>query len=98
MSSDSLRLYWSASKPNVGDWLSPLIVGAQSKREVVHAHTKQCDMIAIGSILQKLKNHWWSSKIDVWGSGLMFDCKPMKVKHRVHAVRGKLTRERLIGC
>ncbi|MEP6389780.1 MAG: polysaccharide pyruvyl transferase family protein [Halioglobus sp.] len=98
MSPEPLRLYWSASKPNVGDWLSPLIVQSYTSRQVVHAPAKRCDMMSIGSVLQKAKNHFWSPSLDIWGSGFMHAGGPTKLKHRVHAVRGKLTRQRLVGC
>lgn len=90
-----IKLYWSASKKNVGDWLSPLIVGAQTKRSIEHAKANDCELMSIGSILHKAKSRLWSPAIDVWGSGLIRDQAPKKTKHRIHAVRGKLTRDRV---
>lgn len=94
----AIKLYWSASKPNVGDWLSPIIVASQTSRKVEHAVAKKCEMMCIGSILHKAKNHWWSPVRDIWGSGFMYDGASSKTKHRVHAVRGKLTRARLLNA
>lgn len=36
--------------------------------------------------------------MDVWGSGLIEDCRPFKLKHNIHAVRGEFTRERIVDC
>ena len=94
-SSEPLKLYWSSSKPNVGDWLSPRIVQAHTSREVVHASARRCEFMAIGSILHKAKNLPFSPRLSVWGSGYMHDGPPVKLKHRVHAVRGRLTAARL---
>ena len=95
---DPIKLYWSASKPNVGDWLSPRIVQSFTARPVKHSIANKCELMSIGSILHKAKNHWWSPAIDIWGSGFMHDRKPSKLKHRVHAVRGKLTRDRILNA
>jgi len=92
-----IKLYWSASKANVGDWLSPLIVAEQTSRPIEHALAKKCQLLSIGSILHKAKNHWWSPRVDVWGSGFIRDQASKKLKHRVHAVRGRLTRERILN-
>lgn len=91
----AIKLYWSASKPNVGDWLSPIIVGSQTSRTIEHALAKKCELMAIGSILHKGKNYWWSPAMDVWGSGFLHDRAPGKTKHRIHAVRGRLTKQRI---
>jgi pyruvyltransferase len=97
MSAKAIKLYWSASKPNVGDWLSPLIVASLTSRPIEHAIAKKSEMMCVGSILHKAKNHWLSPVQDIWGSGYMHDCAPRKSKHRIHAVRGKLTRDRLLN-
>lgn len=94
----AIKLYWSSSRPNVGDWLSPRIVAAQTSRPIEHALAKKCELMAIGSILHKAKNYWWSPVVDVWGSGFMHDRAPSRSKHRLHAVRGKLTRERIVNA
>ncbi|MCB1676291.1 MAG: polysaccharide pyruvyl transferase family protein [Halioglobus sp.] len=94
-STEPIKLYWSSSKPNVGDWLSPRIVRAHTSREVVHAPARRCEFMAIGSILHKAKNLPFSPRLTVWGSGYMHDGPPVKLKHRVHAVRGRLTAGRL---
>ncbi|MDD4456299.1 MAG: polysaccharide pyruvyl transferase family protein [Syntrophotalea acetylenica] len=89
---DILKLYWSTSLQNghrnFGDWLSPRLCEALSGMKVVHARPNRCDLMALGSILGKAKNHFWNRRIDIWGSGLIARCKPFKSPHRIHAVRG----------
>ncbi|MFA5516687.1 MAG: polysaccharide pyruvyl transferase family protein [Desulfuromonadales bacterium] len=88
----SLKLYWSTSlqngRKNFGDWLSPVLCEALSGLPVVHAYPNRCDLMAIGSILAKAKNHFWNRRLDVWGSGLIADIGAFDSPHRLHAVRG----------
>jgi len=86
-----IRLYWSSSKPNFGDALSPLICEAVSGKKVVYAKASEADLIAIGSLLQRLKEHWFSHRIHVWGTGLIDNKRSYSSRHHYHAVRGKLT-------
>jgi pyruvyltransferase len=89
---DTLKLYWSTSlqngRKNFGDWLSPVLCEALSGMRVVHARPNKCDLMALGSILGKAKNHFWNRRMDIWGSGLIEDSVPFKSPHRIHAVRG----------
>ncbi len=95
MSKQNLKLYWWAKtengKKNFGDWLSPVLCEAISGKKVVYADPSQCDLVAIGSILQKTKNHFWSRRIHVWGSGLIEKKAKFRSPHYFHAVRGELT-------
>lgn len=90
-----IKLYWSTSlqngRKNFGDWLSPLLVEALSGCKVVHARPNKCDLMALGSILAKAKNHVWNRKMDIWGSGLIEDIGTFNSPHRIHALRGKRT-------
>lgn len=90
-----IKLYWSTSlqngRKNFGDWLSPLLVEALSGCKVVHARPNTCDLMALGSIMAKAKNHFWNRKIDIWGSGLIEDIGAFHSPHRIHALRGKKT-------
>lgn len=88
-----LVLHWSRSKPNFGDALSPLICEAVSGRKIKFAKPSQCDLIAIGSLMQRVKEGFLQKKIDVWGTGFIGEQKPHKSKHIYHAVRGNLTKE-----
>lgn len=89
---DTLKLYWSTSlqngRKNFGDWLSPVLCEALSGMRVVHARPNKCDLMALGSILGKAKNHFWNRRIDIWGSGLIEDTGSFRSPHRIHAVRG----------
>lgn len=87
-----LKLYWSTSlqggRRNFGDWLSPVLCEALSGMKVVHARPNKCDLMALGSILAKAKNHFWNRRIDIWGPGLIEEISSFKSPHRIHAVRG----------
>ncbi len=90
-----LKLYWSSGlkngRKNFGDWLSPVLCEAISGREVVYAKHNKCDLVAVGSILQRLKNHFWTHRVDIWGSGLIEKQSTFRSPHTFHAVRGELT-------
>lgn len=96
-----LRLYWSTSlqqgRRNFGDWLSPVLCELLSGRQIVHARPNRCDLVAVGSILAKVKNRFWNRTIDIWGPGLIEDIGPFRCPHRVHAVRGWLTARRMVN-
>jgi len=86
-----LKLCWSSSKRNFGDWLSPVICEHLSGRRVVHAEPERCDLIAIGSVLSRVKEGWFRRKIHVWGSGYIEPQAARNSKHFYHAVRGHKT-------
>lgn len=86
-----LRLYWLTSKPNFGDALSPLICARVSGRVIEHAPVGSCDLIALGSLMQRVKEHFWTRRITVWGTGFIGPEPSRKSRHRYCAVRGKLT-------
>ncbi|MDY0189374.1 MAG: polysaccharide pyruvyl transferase family protein [Desulfuromonas sp.] len=91
----SLKLYWSSGlkngKKNFGDWLSPLLCEAVASRHVVYAKPNRCDLVAVGSILHRLKNHFWTHRVHVWGSGLIQEQASFRSPHTFDAVRGKNT-------
>jgi hypothetical protein len=94
-----LKLYWTKGLKNggknFGDWLSPKLCEAISGRQVVYAPADECDMFAVGSIIHRLKNHFWSRKVHVWGSGLIEERPQFKTSHYIHAVRGRLTAKKI---
>jgi len=94
-----IKLYWfqgtNEAGKNFGDWLSPKLCEAISGRQVVHTPIKNCDIIAIGSIIHRLKNHFWSHQVHVWGAGLIEERPQFKTPHHIHAVRGRLTADKL---
>jgi len=90
-----IKLYWSSGlkngKKNFGDGLSPVLCEAISGRKIVYAKPQRCDLVAVGSLLQRLKNHFWTHRVHVWGTGLIERHPPFHTPHFIHAVRGKLT-------
>ena len=90
-----LKLYWSSSKKNFGDWLSPAICEILSGRSIEHAPPNKCDMVAVGSILGRIKQGWFSRRIHIWGAGFIEEQPPIASKHYYHAVRGHKTADRL---
>lgn len=66
-----------------------------SGREVVHAKATCCDLVAIGSILSRLKESFFTKTVQVWGTGFIEAVEKHKTRHVIHAVRGKKTAELL---
>lgn len=95
MTDRPIKLHYSASKPNWGDQLSPAICKLLSGRDVVYAKVGNCDLIAIGSILSRLKEVFFAKRVHVWGTGFIEAVPPHKTRHIIHAVRGKKTAELL---
>jgi pyruvyltransferase len=95
-----IKLYWCArlvrGRKNFGDWMSPELVRQLSGREVEYAEVGRADLVAVGSILHRIPTHWWNRRVDVWGTGLMYGDKPVRARHRYHAVRGRET-ARMLG-
>lgn len=86
-----IKLHWSRSKPNFGDALSPLICEAISGRKVIYAKPAKADMIAIGSLLHRLKEAWFTHRVHVWGTGYIEQPPVHKSRHHYHAIRGQLS-------
>jgi len=93
----ALKLFWHDSKNNFGDWLSPILCEGLSGRPVVHAKPNKCDLIAVGSILQRAKHGRLRRRIHVWGSGFIENCGETRSYHYYHAVRGHKTANLLKG-
>lgn len=101
-----LKLFWargagkSGGLRNAGDWYSPLICERLSGRPVVFAPPHGCDLVAAGSLLQRLnRSHrlhrlGLRRRLDVWGTGSLRAGDRLDGVHAVHAVRGRLTRDR----
>jgi len=71
-----LRLFWWQGVPNFGDAISPLIVAHLARRPVEHAGATQCDVLAIGSLLQVMRRNYREPRADgvrpwIWGAGLL---------------------------
>ncbi|MDQ8192078.1 polysaccharide pyruvyl transferase family protein [Roseibacillus persicicus] len=91
---------------NFGDELSPLVLSHVTGRDVEYADPRSCEIIAIGSLLDKFSlyrltqilqyQRWWPSKLQVWGSGFMLpDTRMKRGGLTVHAVRGPLSQKNL---
>ncbi|MGA0838999.1 MAG: polysaccharide pyruvyl transferase family protein [Pseudomonadales bacterium] len=91
VSSASIGLYWSRSKPNFGDALAPLIVARISGRPVRWAPLWRADLVALGSLLGRLRERWWQPRVHVWGAGFIEPVVPHATRHLIHATRGPLT-------
>jgi len=102
----SIRLYWHGGRKghfNFGDALAPLVVEMVGGRPVRYAHPKECELVAIGSILNKVILGRWRrllrgrlDPIRVWGTGSIVADGLGPAKHLlVHALRGHATRNGL---
>lgn len=88
-----LPLYWfrtGTSRGNFGDLLSPVIVRALSGRPVRHAR-RGPKLLAVGSVLGMAR-----PGDRVWGTGFIRPDERCDPAIRVSAVRGPLTRQRLL--
>jgi hypothetical protein len=86
--SKTIKLYWAHSKPNFGDCMSPLICELVSGKQIAYSKIKDCDILAAGSLLQRLKERPWSRTTNIWGTGFIEETRPHKSKHIYHAIRG----------
>ena len=103
----TIKLYWhrgsgksDTSKQNFGDYLSPLIVEAISRKKVAYAPPPKADMIAIGTILAKeykAKRFLCHHRLHIWGSGCGKDEERFSQRHYYHAVRGIESLRRING-
>jgi pyruvyltransferase len=86
-----VALYWwrRRGRGNLGDALSPLVVGALSGRKVVFAESRR--LIAIGSVL-----HLATDGDVVWGAGFKYANSTCSTKIEARAVRGPRSRARLL--
>lgn len=86
---------------NFGDYLSPLIVSAVSQRTVEWSSAKAADMIAIGTVLPRLrkaKNILGAPRrVHVWGAGCGEELELLSSKHYYHCLRGPLTSRQVEG-
>ena len=106
-----VSLYYWNDMPNFGDRLNEDVCRFLSGSDPVWASPKRCNAAFIGSILEKFiyrRRHWtvdalwikyFRPKVDVWGSGFIKspETSDERLMRRldVHAVRGRITLERL---
>lgn len=98
----TIKLFWHGGDKgeiNFGDTVSPLVVEAVSGKPVQFADIYHCDLIAMGSILDKTIRRQWKKLARlrfhptwVWGSGSLNPANVAKhINLRVAAVRGPQT-------
>lgn len=97
LSQTPLGLYWWRGVPNFGDALSALVVSHVSGRPVKHTKITECDLLAIGSLLQVMAKKTKGARADgsrasVWGAGLMRATKTDFLRHvSIALLRGPIT-------
>jgi len=95
MYKNSIRMHWSFKDNNFGDVLNPILILFLANIKaipILSRYYSQEHFLVVGSILQYATKH-----SIVWGSGFISESshcieKPLKI----HAVRGPLTRKKLI--
>lgn len=84
-----LKLYWSRSKPNFGDAMSPMICERLAGCKVVYASRRRCDLVAQGSLLHRFRERFFHRRIHVWGTGFIEACPARHSRFYYDAVRGR---------
>jgi hypothetical protein len=102
LSKKPIRVYWwqpgASGRINLGDEITRAIVETVFERPVERAELADCEMVAIGSLLQiAVRNNLFATRVEpihVWGTGLIGprEISARKAKYIYHAVRGPLTR------
>ncbi|HNS21161.1 MAG TPA: polysaccharide pyruvyl transferase family protein [Sedimentisphaerales bacterium] len=93
-----LKLYWSRSKPNFGDAMSPMVCERLAGCPVVYADRRHCDLVAQGSLLHRFREWFFHPPIHVWGTGYIEECRARRSRFHYHAVRGHLSARLIRGA
>lgn len=101
--SEPLKLYWwkhpDSQYGNFGDEITPEIIEKLWGIKCKWAPLSECSLIGAGSIVEKAaRENQKGHKVDVWGSGFMHSGRRPFINNdfRFFAVRGKLSRKRLL--
>ena len=90
-----IRAYWYETPEikNFGDMLTPYLIQKITGEypELVNEHSVRTYYVVCGSIMRKINR-----KAIVWGAGIMKKDDAVKRPEKVFAVRGPLTRQRLL--
>jgi len=86
-----MHLFWWKNN-NFGDRLSPELI-KKIFGSVTYSNPDEPCFFAIGSILQNCKNN----DSTIWGSGFISSKSKLSCKPKILAVRGKLTRQKIIN-
>jgi len=95
-----LRVYWWRHSrqeiKNFGDELNPIIIERISGKKVIWSPLEECEIVAIGSILQQVFRSCRMYPVDVWGSGFLSSGESVHDPRLVcHSLRGPLTAARI---
>lgn len=77
--------------------MSPLICERLVGCPVVYAPKRRCDMVALGSLLDRFKERLFHPRIHVWGTGFIESDRPRRSRFHYHAVRGKHSAQLIHG-
>jgi len=77
--------------------MSPMICERLAGCPVVYATKRQCDMVALGSLLDRFKERLFHPRIGVWGTGFIEAGRPRRSQFHYHAVRGRHSARRIKG-
>ena len=92
---------WSNScetKNNWGDSINSLLINKISGKEVIHVNNIiNLGLVSVYSVVGSTLDNSSKRNLEIWGSGFKKETSRMKrLPKKVHAVRGPLTRKRLI--
>jgi pyruvyltransferase len=95
-----IRLYWwkhrDTGVQNFGDSLSPALVERISRRRVEYASLEECDLVAIGSLVETVLGTKRTRPVHIWGTGFLKNGEAVNdARLLCAAVRGPITRDRL---
>lgn len=105
MAKSGIKIYYQPVANNFGDMLSPRLVTAVTGRACVRAKPQQADLVAVGSLLDKVVQKRWKrllagrlAPLAVWGTGFLYPgpkcCSTLLC---FMAVRGEHSRDRFLG-
>lgn len=91
------NLFWSAYEPrNFGDWMGPYLFqkmcGREPRLRKPSTRSAQTTCVAVGSIMR----HVQAPNAVIWGAGIISREDTFVQPYRICAVRGPLTRDRVI--
>lgn len=94
---ESRNLFWWAGRKNFGDLIGPVLFKALSGEDPIQAEPSNRSLrtvhLTVGSILPLA-----CENSIVWGSGLLRESDLVPSTHNIHAVRGPLTRNRVLAA
>lgn len=77
--------------------MSPLVCERLAGCPVVFASKRRCDLVAIGSLLDRFRERLLHPQVHVWGTGFIESRPARKSRFHYHAVRGKYSAQMLQG-